>query len=215
MKKTINILTASVLCLSMISCSAPASSPTENAAGNTSAETAVEVSSEAPAEEDPAAEAPTEEAPAAENSSEEIDYTTGTPWMDVDLIGNVTADTPTDPKDNYALWANKDRILSFKIPEGYLSAGDLVDLTIQADADRKAMFHGPVPENHDAALAYDYYYLLTDWDSRDASGGQYAGGGSSLLSLETGSQTESGRSGQQHALFEKRCRFPQRSRGVS
>ena len=160
MKKTINILTTSILCLSMISCSAPGNSPQENAADNSSAETVVEVSSEAPTAEDPT----------AESSSEEIDYTTGTPWMNVDLIGNVTADTPTDPKDNYALWANKDRILSFKIPEGYISAGDLVDLTIQADADRKAMFHGSVPENHDAALAYNYYYLLTDWDSRDASG---------------------------------------------
>ena len=41
----------------------------------------------------------------AEDSSEEIDYTTGTPWMNIDLEGNVTADTPTDLKDNYALWA--------------------------------------------------------------------------------------------------------------
>ena len=99
MKKTINILTTSILCLSMISCSAPGNSPQENAADNSSAETVVEVSSEAPTAEDPT----------AESSSEEIDYTTGTPWMNVDLIGNVTADTPTDPKDNYALWANKDR----------------------------------------------------------------------------------------------------------
>lgn len=107
---------------------------------------------------------------AAENSSEEIDYTTGTPWVDIDLIGNVTADTPADPKDNFALWANKDRILSLKIPEGYLTAGDTVDLSEQADADIMAMFHGQAPENHDARLAYDYYYLLTDWDSRDAIG---------------------------------------------
>ena len=106
----------------------------------------------------------------AENSPEEIDYTTGTPWMYIDLIGNVTADTPADLKDNYALWANKDRILSLKIPEGYSTAGDLVDLTIKANADKKAMFHGPVPENHDAGLAYNYYYLLADWDSRDAAG---------------------------------------------
>ena len=155
MKKTLNILTASILCLSMISCSAPGNSPKENAAENTSAETAVEVNSADPA---------------AENSSEEIDYTTGTPWMYIDLVGNVTADTPADPKDNFALWANKDRILSLQIPEGYATAGDLVDLTLKADADRKAMFHGPVPENHDARLAYDYYYLLADWDSRNAVG---------------------------------------------
>ena len=39
----------------------------------------------------------------AGSGAEEIDYTTGTPWMNIDLEGNVTADTPTDPKDNYAL----------------------------------------------------------------------------------------------------------------
>ena len=107
---------------------------------------------------------------AGENSPEDIDYTTGTPWMYIDLVGNVTADTPADPKDNFALWANKDRILSLEIPEGYATAGDLVDIMLKADADRKAMFHGPVPENHDARLAYDYYYLLADWDSRNAVG---------------------------------------------
>ena len=173
MKKTINILTASVLCLSMISCSAPASSPTENAAEKSSEETVAENGSE-----ESAAENGSEETAAAgssgeltaDNSSEEIDYTTGTPWMYIDLVGNVTADTPADPKDNFALWANKDRILSLKIPEGYGTAGDLVDITLKADADRKAMFHGPVPENHDARLAYDYYYLLGDWDSRNAVG---------------------------------------------
>ena len=35
--------------------------------------------------------------------AEEIDYTTGTPWMDPEVLGNVTEDTPTDPKDNFAL----------------------------------------------------------------------------------------------------------------
>ena len=59
-----------------------------------------------------------------ENAAES-DYTTGTPWMCIILIDNVTADTPTDLKDDYALRANKDRILSLKVPEGYTTAGDL------------------------------------------------------------------------------------------
>ena len=65
----------------------------------------------------------------AENGAEEIDYTTGTPWMNIDLEGNVTADTPTDLKDNYALWANKDRILSMEIPTGYLAGGNASEAT--------------------------------------------------------------------------------------
>ena len=31
------------------------------------------------------------------------DYTTGTPWLYVDLIGNVTEETETNLKDNFAL----------------------------------------------------------------------------------------------------------------
>jgi putative endopeptidase len=106
----------------------------------------------------------------AESSAEEIDYTTGTPWMNIDLEGNVTPDTPTDLKDNYALWANKDRILNMEIPAGYLAGGNTSEVNYKATEDLKALFHGAVPEDHDSRLAYDYYYLLCDWDARDARG---------------------------------------------
>ena len=106
----------------------------------------------------------------AESGAAEIDYTTGTPWMDVDLEGNVTADTPTDLKDNFALWANKDRILGMEIPEGYIAAGNTTDVDRKGNEDMKALFHGEVPEEHDARLAYDYFHLVSDWDARDARG---------------------------------------------
>ena len=106
----------------------------------------------------------------AESSAEEIDYTTGTPWMNIDLEGNVTPDTPTDLKDNYALWANKDRILNMEIPAGYMAGGNTSEVNYKATEDLKALFHGAVPEDHDSRLAYDYFYLLCDWDARDARG---------------------------------------------
>ena len=106
----------------------------------------------------------------AESTADEPDYTTGTPWMDIDLEGNVTADTPTDLKDNFALWANKDRILSMEYPEGYIAAGNTSDVNYKATADVRALFHGEAPEDHDARLAYDYFHLLCDWDTRDALG---------------------------------------------
>ena len=106
----------------------------------------------------------------AESSVEEIDYTTGTPWMNIDLEGNVTPDTPTDLKDNYALWANKDRILNMEIPAGYMAGGNTSEVNYKATEDLKALFHGAVPEDHDSRLAYDYFYLLCDWDARDARG---------------------------------------------
>ena len=106
----------------------------------------------------------------AEGGADEIDYTTGTPWMDVDLEGNVTADTPTDPKDNFALWVNKDRILGMEIPEGYIAAGNSTDVNLKGSEDMKSLFRGEAPEDHDARLAYDYFHLLCDWDARDALG---------------------------------------------
>ena len=108
----------------------------------------------------------------AESESDEIDYTTGTPWLCSELEGNVTADTPTDPKDDYALWANKDRILSMEIPyeKGFIAANNTTDVNIKVNEDKRALFQGEAPKEHDARLAYDYYYLLCDWDARDEMG---------------------------------------------
>ncbi|MBO7670624.1 MAG: M13 family metallopeptidase, partial [Oscillospiraceae bacterium] len=107
---------------------------------------------------------------ADETGGDGIDYTTGTPWMDTDLEGNVTPDTPTDLKDNFALWANKDRILSMEYLEGYLAAGNSSDVNYKVGQDLKGLFRGEAPEDHDSRLAYDYFYLLSDWDSRNARG---------------------------------------------
>ena len=105
----------------------------------------------------------------AESDAGDIDYTTGTPWLCVDLEGNVTENTPTDPKDNYALWANKDRILAMEIPEGYLGASNSTYVDLKGKRDMKDLFRGEAPEDHDARLAYDFFYLLLDWDARDTS----------------------------------------------
>ncbi|MBQ9009665.1 MAG: hypothetical protein IJ088_10085 [Clostridia bacterium] len=46
------------------------------------------------------------------------DLTGGRPWIDSCIAGNVTADTPTSPKEDFYLYANRDWILSSEIPEG-------------------------------------------------------------------------------------------------
>lgn len=102
--------------------------------------------------------------------ADEPDYTTGTPWPCIDLDGVVTEETTAELKDNFALAVNKDKILALEIPEGYSRAGTSVDLAIQAAEDLKNMFLGDAPEGHDARLAYDYFQLLMDWDSRNAVG---------------------------------------------
>ena len=102
--------------------------------------------------------------------ADDIDYTTGTPWLDSDLDGNVTADTPVDLKDDFALYVNKDKILATKIPEGYSEAGTVQDVLKKNTEDIKNMFLGEAPKEHDAKLAYDLFWLMMDWDSRNALG---------------------------------------------
>ena len=98
------------------------------------------------------------------------DYSTGTPWPDIDLEGVVTPDMPAELKDNFALYVNKDKILKLEIPEGYSYGGTIMDLLMLQAEDVKNMFLGEAPESHDAKLAYDLFWLMMDWDSRNALG---------------------------------------------
>ena len=102
--------------------------------------------------------------------ADEPDYTTGTPWLCIDLDGVVTADTPADIKDNFALAVNKDKILALEIPEGYSFSGTMMDVNLKQMEDVRNMFLGDAPEGHDARLAYDLFQLMMDWDSRNALG---------------------------------------------
>ena len=105
-----------------------------------------------------------------EAGTETRDYRTGTPWMDIDLEGVVSEDTPTDLKDDFALYANKEDLLKLEIREGYSSAGTFMDAAVQADEDVRKMFLADAPQGHDALLAYNLFGLLMDWDSRNALG---------------------------------------------
>ena len=107
---------------------------------------------------------------AAFAEGEAPDYATGTPWLCVDLDGNVTPDTPAELKDNFALYINKDAILGLEIPEGYPYAGTVMDIVLQQADDVRNMFLGEEPETHDAKLAYHLFQLMMDWDSRNALG---------------------------------------------
>ena len=98
------------------------------------------------------------------------DYTTGTPWLDCDLAGNVTEATGGSLKDHFALAVNKERILKIEIPEGYAYGGTMMDLKLQNVEDTKKMFLGKAPTEHDAKLAYDLFWLMMDWEGRNALG---------------------------------------------
>ena len=70
----------------------------------------------------PESDAVTPESDAAEPQTdalpeEEKDFTTGTPWLCSMIDGTVTEDTPTDPKDDFYLYVNKDKLLSFELTD--------------------------------------------------------------------------------------------------
>ena len=111
-----------------------------------------------------------EENPAAEESQDVKDYANGTPWQAIDIDGVVTEDTPVDVKDDFALYVNKDDILSLKLPKDSGAAGPMLDVATAVDKDILKMFQGDRPESHDAKLAYDLYTMMMDWDSRNAVG---------------------------------------------
>ena len=95
--------------------------------GKTAPAAETPVSEEAPAAEEASASEETsvsEEVPAAEEtqaSEESSDTTGGSPWIDSDIKANISADTETNPKDDFHLYANKDWILENEIPAGYSS----------------------------------------------------------------------------------------------
>ena len=99
-----------------------------------------------------------------------VDYATGTPWLCSDLEGVVTEDTPASLKDDFALAVNKDALLALEIPEGYSYGGTLMDVSLKQADDIRNMFLGDAPQGHDALLAYNLFWLMMDWDSRNALG---------------------------------------------
>ena len=111
-----------------------------------------------------------EDSQASEESLDIKDYSNGTPWAMIDLDGVVTPDTPADAKDNFALFANKDDILSLELQKDESLLGTMYDVIRAGEEDELRMFDGDEPESHDAKLAYNLYHLMMDWDSRNKAG---------------------------------------------
>ena len=169
-KRTTALLLTAAMLTSLCGCaSKPAAAP-ETAAETTAAAASQEAG--APASQ---AETRSEETAGSETSSDLADeagndYTTGNPWLCSMIRDTVTKDTPADPKDDYYLYVNKDKLVSGELTDQKPEIGTLLDVQYKVDEDIKKMFTGGRPENHDARLVYDLYHLAVDWESRDALG---------------------------------------------
>ena len=104
------------------------------------------------------------------NPESKTDYTGGKPWLCSVMEGNVTEDMPTDLKDDFYLAVNKDDIINLEFAPGESSTGFIAQGADKTDKDITAMFSTGEPTTHDEKLAYDFYGLLMDWDSRNEIG---------------------------------------------
>ena len=94
----------------------------------------------------------------------------GTPWVDSAIKENVTADTVTDPKDDFHLYVNKDWIVETDIPAGYSSWGHFNERGLEVKKQCIDLLKDTGIEGKDAELVRTLNSLVLDWDSRNKLG---------------------------------------------
>jgi len=91
-------------------------------------------------------------------------------WLNADIQGNVTEDTPAVLKDDFGLFVNKDWILQAEFPAGESKAGSMEDVQRTLKDRQIALMQDDSLTGHDAELVHKLYALVSDWDYRDAQG---------------------------------------------
>ena len=91
-------------------------------------------------------------------------------WLCSDIVGNVTADTPAELKDDFALYVNKDWILQAVIAPGEASTSSTKDISRSLQDQQIALMKNTDLPGHDAELVRKLYALVSDWDYRNAQG---------------------------------------------
>ena len=115
-------------------------------------------------------EAPAETQEIADDHETDPSEGGGKPWIDSDLKSNVTADTKTDPRDDYHLYANKEWILENTIPDGYKGWSHYIERTREVKKQCIELLKDESIDGHDAKLIRTLNVLLLDWDARDKTG---------------------------------------------
>ncbi|MBQ6468587.1 MAG: M13 family metallopeptidase [Lachnospiraceae bacterium] len=96
--------------------------------------------------------------------------TGGSPWIDSEIRENLSEDMPTDPKDDFHLYANKEWLLKNTIPDGYTSWSHYAERGLEVTEQCIELLKDETIEGHDADLIRTYNSLLLDWDARSKSG---------------------------------------------
>ena len=91
-------------------------------------------------------------------------------WLNADIQGNVTEDTPAELKDDFGLFVNKEWILQAEIPAGESTAGTMEDVARTLKDRQITLLKDDSLTGHDAELVHKLYSLVSDWEYRDAQG---------------------------------------------
>ena len=91
-------------------------------------------------------------------------------WLNADIQGNVTENTPAERKNDYGLFVNRDWILQAEIPAGESTTGAMEDVQRTLKDRQIALLKDERLTGHDAELVHKLYALVSDWDYRNAQG---------------------------------------------
>lgn len=91
-------------------------------------------------------------------------------WLNADIQGNVTENTPAERKNDYGLFVNRDWILQAEIPAGESTTGAMEDVQRTLKDRQIALLKDDSLTGHDAELVHKLYALVSDWDYRNAQG---------------------------------------------
>ncbi len=105
------------------------------------------------------------------SDADSTDYTTGSPWINSNIAGNVESAGEVEYKDHFDLAVNGEWVKSHPINDGepYMDFAGIFSVTlgqrileiIEDDTDT---------EDHNAQLVNTLYTQFLDWDARDAAG---------------------------------------------
>ena len=167
-RKAISALLTAAMVLSLAGCGqtgSPAAADTEEAAAAAAESTADSA--------DAAAAGDTEDAEAspAEEDAGETDYSTGSPWVNSNILSNVENSAEVDLKDDFALAIDRQWTLENPIESGNVNKSFLGSYKDELNERLYSILEDDsYEEDHNAALVQTYYTAFLDWDARDAAG---------------------------------------------
>ncbi len=98
------------------------------------------------------------------------DATTPSQWLDSNVDGNVSQDTPAQTRDDFYLSIDKDWLLETQVPEGETSITSFSELSAEVRDKACALLSGPACEDHSSRQAQLFYQRHLDMDARNAAG---------------------------------------------